>query len=186
MNKNYDFPTGDLLQARFPYMFNARDNLGYAFHRGWMPILAGLCVEIDHLLGERREAFHWRQIKEKFGTARFYYSLGTARDLRVDLINPSGRLSFSTEVRSDDAFADVKQTVFKLVAEGEEETTRSCMLCGAAAKPCGYGRYILNLCADHHPDKIRRPGERPNEAIWRLTDASKTQDAADGGEGGTS
>lgn len=49
MNKNYDFPTGDLLQAHFPYMFNSKDNLGCAFHRGWMPILAGLCVEIEYL-----------------------------------------------------------------------------------------------------------------------------------------
>ena len=92
----------------------------------------------------------------------------TARDLRVDLINPAGRLGFSTEVQSDDAFADVKQAVFKLVAEGEEETTRSCMICGAAAKPCGYGRYILNLCADHHPDEIRQPGDVGNEAVWLL------------------
>lgn len=184
MNKSYDYLTGDLLQARFPYMFNTKDNFAYAFHRGWMPILSGLCVEIEQLLGERREAFHWKQIKEKFGTGRFYYSLGTARDLRVDLINPAGRLSFSTEVQPDDAFADVKQTVFKLVAKGEEETTRSCMICGGEATPRAYEFYILNLCADHHPDKIRQPGDMPNEAIWRLADASRAPGTADNGEGG--
>ncbi len=177
MKKNYDYLTGDLLQARFTYMFNTKDNRSCEFYRGWMPILAGLCVEIEQLLGDRREAFHWKQIKEKFGTAR---------DLRVDLINPAGRLSFSTEVRSDDAFADVKQTVFKLVAEGEEETTRSCMICGGDAAPRAYAFYILNLCTDHHPDKIRQPGDMPNEAIWRLADASRTPGAADGGEGGAS
>ncbi len=186
MNKNYDFPTGDLLQARFPYMFNARDNLGCEFHRGWMPILAGVCVEIDQLLGARREAFHWRQIKEKFGTARFYYALGTGHDLRVDLMSPVGRLSFNAEVRPDDAFNDIKQTVSKLVSDGEEETTRSCMICGAAAKPRAYGGYILNLCTEHHPDKIRQPGDVGNEAVWRLADAANAPRTPNGGEGGAS
>lgn len=186
MNKNYDYPTGDLLKARFPYMFNTKDNLGCAFHRGWMPILAGLCVEIEQLLGERREAFHWKQIKEKFGTGRFYYSLGNAHDMRVDLMNPAGRLSFSAELESDDAFTDVKQAVFNLVTEGEEETTRSCMICGGAATPRAYGSYVLNLCADHHPDMVRQPGDLRYEAIWRLADASRTPGAADGGEGGVS
>lgn len=186
MNKNYDYLTGDLLQARFPYMFSNKDNLGCAFHRGWMPILAGLCVEIEQLLGERRGAFHWRQIKEKFGTARFYYSLRNAHDMRVDLMNPGGRLSFSAGLESDDAFTDVKQAVFNLVRHGEEETTRSCMICGGPATPRAYGSYVLNLCADHHPDKIRQPGDMPNEAIWRLADASRTPGAADDGEGGVS
>lgn len=31
MNKNYDYLTGDLLKARFPYMFNTKDNLGCSF-----------------------------------------------------------------------------------------------------------------------------------------------------------
>lgn len=186
MNKNYDYLTGDLLQARFPYMFNTKDNLGCAFHRGWMPILAGLCVEIEHLLGERREAFHWKQIKEKFGTGRFYYTLGNAHEMRVDLMNPAGRLSFSTEVQSDQDFVDVKQAVFRLVIEGEEETARSCMICGGAATPRAYGYYVLNLCADHHPDKVRQPGDMPNEAIWRLADASTGGSPATGRAGGTS
>lgn len=186
MSKNYDYLTGDLLKARFPYMFNTKDNFAYAFHRGWMPILSGLCVEIEQLLGGRREAFHWKQIKEKFGTGRFYYSLGTARDLRVDLMSPVGRVSFNAEVKADDAFNDIKQAVSKLVSDGEEETTRSCMICGAAAKPRSYGRYILNLCTDHHPDKIRQPGDVGNEAVWRLADAANAPGTPNGGEGGAS
>lgn len=169
MNKNYDYLTGDLLQARFPYMFNTKDNLGCSFHRGWMPILAGLCVEIEQLLGERREAFHWRQIKEKFGTGRFYYYLGNAHERRLDMTNPAGRLSQTLDVATN-----VKEAVYNLVNQGEEETARSCMICGGEATPRAYGFYILNLCADHHPDKVRQPGDMPNEAIWRLADASGT------------
>ena len=149
MNRNYDFPTGDLLQARFPYMFD-KDNIGFSFYRGWMPILAGLCVEIDQLLGERREAFYWQQIKEKYGSARFYYAIGNARDIRADLMTSAGRLSVNVEVESDDAFTAVKQTISRLVHEAEAETAR-CMICGAEATPRTYEAYLLNLCAVHHP-----------------------------------
>lgn len=169
MNKNYDYLTGDLLQARFPYMFNTKDNLGCSFHRGWMPILAGLCVEIEQLLGERREAFHWRQIKEKFGTGRFYFYLGNAHEKRLDMANLAGRLSLSLDVATN-----VKEAVYNLVKQGEEETARSCMICGGEAAPRAYAFYIFNLCNDHHPDKICQPGDMPNESIWRLADASRT------------
>ena len=58
MNLNFDYPDGAALAKRFPYMF-AKKNLGIAFYRGWQPIFAGLCVDIDHLLGERRHhLFH--------------------------------------------------------------------------------------------------------------------------------
>jgi hypothetical protein len=43
MYKNYDIHTGEMLQERFPYMFN-KPNIGFSFYRGWMPVAAGLCV----------------------------------------------------------------------------------------------------------------------------------------------
>jgi hypothetical protein len=160
-------------------MFNTKDNLGCAFHRGWMPILAGLCVEIEQLLGERREAFRWRQIKEKFGTGRFYYYLGNTHEKRLDMTNPAERPSFNADVP-----ANVKEAIYNLVKQGEEETARSCMICGGEATPRAYAFYIFNLCDDHHPDKIRQPDDMPNKSIWRLADASRAPGAADGGEGG--
>lgn len=178
MNRNYDVPTGDLLQACFPYMFNSKDNIGFSFLRGWMPILAGLCVEIDQLLGERREAFYWQQIKEKFGTGRFYYAIGNARNMRADLMTLAGRLSVNVEVESDEAFTAIKQSISSLVREAEEETARSCMICGAEAKPRTYGAYVLTLCAAHHPDRLRQPEDQDKEAVWRLADAAKAPGAA--------
>ena len=186
MNKNYDFLTGDVLQARFPYMFNSKHTVGCEFYRGWMPILAGLCVEIEHMLGERREAFKWLQIKEKFGTGRFYYSLHGFSDVHVDLVNPSWRASAIAQVESDHTFAGVKQSIFDLVAEGSVETARSCMICGGQAKPRQYGSYILNLCVDHHPARIRQPDDQGTDAVWRLADAATGGSARNGGAGGVS
>ena len=54
MNKNYDYLTGDLLQARFPYMFNTKHNGGCEFHRGWTPI-CGCCPV-------RRSWWHWEDL----------------------------------------------------------------------------------------------------------------------------
>lgn len=185
MNKNYNFLTGDLLQARFPYMFNSSHNIGCAFHRGWMPILAGLCVEIEYVLGARRDAFRWVQIKQKFGMARFYYFLSDFSDSHVNLGNPSGRADVIAQVETDRVTA-VRQAIFDLVEEGSEEIERSCMICGAQAEPRAYDKCILNLCADHHPDKIRQPGDLGNDAVWRLADASTGGSAPVGGAGGGS
>lgn len=186
MNKNYDFLTGDVLQARFPYMFNSEHNIGCAFHRGWMPILSGLCVEIEHMLGERREAFRWRQIKEKYGTGRFHYFLRDFSDMDVDLVNPPGRAGVIAHVESDRAFTTVKRAIFDLVAEGSEETERSCMICSARAEPRTYSRWVLTLCTDHHPAKISQPDDQGNEAVWRLADADTGGIAPAGGAGGVS
>lgn len=167
MYKNYDFPTGEMLLERFAYMFN-KPSIGFSFYRGWMPILAGACIEIDHLLGEHREAFHWVQIKEKFGTARLYYSFDAATEMRGDLHLPDGLRSFSILKSPDGKSIDLKKEVSALVDAAERETCRCCIVCGQPAKPQEYSGYLLNLCATHHPEKARRPGDVRWEAIWEL------------------
>jgi hypothetical protein len=41
--------------------------------KGWMPLFAQLCADVDQALGADTYGFYWSQIKEKFGSARFYY-----------------------------------------------------------------------------------------------------------------
>lgn len=38
------------LIRQFPYMF-AGPHIGISFYRGWLPILSGVCEEIDAALG---------------------------------------------------------------------------------------------------------------------------------------
>ncbi len=61
------------LKARLPYMFPS-SAWGFVFYRGWLSMTVRVCEEIDMLLGEEKQGFCWTQIKEKFGSARFYYA----------------------------------------------------------------------------------------------------------------
>lgn len=60
------------LEERFAYMF-ASPNLGLDIYRGWLPDFIDACEQIDVVLGGDKRGFHWRQIKEKYGFARYYF-----------------------------------------------------------------------------------------------------------------
>lgn len=134
-----------------------------------MPILAGLCIEIDQLLGEHREVFHWTQIKEKFGSGRFYYAFGGAEDLRVDLQLEGSLKSFRTPLSPEKKTTDLKKkAISAIVSVAEQETARCCFVCGDPAKAGDFDGYLQTLCADHHPDKLGHSEEESWKAIWKL------------------
>jgi hypothetical protein len=62
------------LETRLPYMFQG-NHLGIGICKGWYPIFSKLCQEIDLVMGDNKQGFHWVQVKEKFGAARFYWEL---------------------------------------------------------------------------------------------------------------
>lgn len=161
MYKNYDVHTGAELKALFPYMFN-KPHISFTFYRGWMPIVAGVCIDIHRVLGENRELFHWEQIKEKFGTARLYYTLAAHSPLRLDLHTPDGLYSLQTKPVEK---SDLQQTVARLVHDAEEETRHTCMVCGSPASPESYDGYFMTLCSNHFPDGTRSPNDLRREAV---------------------
>ena len=87
------------LQQRFAYMFEG-GNIGMSIPKGWMPEFAKLCEQIDELLGDDKDGFHWRQCKEKFGSARWYWTIKGERKqaLQIDII--SGMQAVSTALKS--------------------------------------------------------------------------------------
>ena len=59
------------LKARYPYQFFG-PHIELSFYKGWMSLFVQLCADIDAELGPNKRSFHWRQLKEKFGSARWY------------------------------------------------------------------------------------------------------------------
>jgi hypothetical protein len=138
------------LEARFPYMF-AGESLSMEYYDGWLPIFAWACEQIDAVLGENKRGFYWRQVKEKFGTARFYYRLGNAKRLIVDLSDGQGWHSvIKKPTKAGDPVAD---RIDAIVDEAEARTGSACMRCGAAAKTRAYDGYYLTLCKLHLPPR---------------------------------
>lgn len=116
------------LKKRFPYQFDG-PHIGYSFATGWFPIFAQLCIDIDHVLSPDKHGFHWEQLKEKFGVARWYASLRKAKSPEDD---------------------DIHSVVRKLIEGATSEARRACIVCGKDAKPyVSPSRYVLQMCENH-------------------------------------
>ncbi|MDM0001254.1 hypothetical protein QTI24_21790 [Variovorax sp. J22P240] len=145
------------LQARFAYMFQG-ESISLEFHEGWLPIFREACEQIDDVLGENKRGFHWVQVKEKYGSARFYYHLGTSRRLVVDFVDgQGGHALIKTRTKEGDSAAD---RIDAIVDHAEARTYTTCMVCGAAAQTEPYDGYYLTVCAAHAPARrFRCPEE---------------------------
>jgi hypothetical protein len=146
------------LKARFPYMFEG-EAISMEFYDGWLPIFAQACEQIDELLGDNKRGFYWRQVKEKFGTARLYYRMEGKRRLVVDVIRgEEGNVLIKKPTKAGDSATD---RIDAIVDQAEERTRTTCMVCGAAAQTRPYDGYYLTVCALHVPpvDRFKHSGE---------------------------
>ena len=147
------------LQVRYPYMFEKR-HLGIRVARGWMGVFTQLCQDIDNLLGDDKQGFHWTQVKEKFGTARFYWSLeDVPSPLRLDIQLPQGGV-MSFEKADTNALADVEVDVFEqirtLANQAEAATATLCVACGKPGTLDVFEGYGLTLCSTHAVERRQK------------------------------
>jgi hypothetical protein len=133
MLKNYDIEDEATLRALFPFMFSGGREFSFEFYKGWFPLFAGLCIEIDSLLG-RRDLLRWTQTKEKFGVYRMHYDL-------------------------DESVSDeLSQNIRDLVSAVQRESARTCMVCGQPGQTSDKQAWIVTACAHHEPGEISRRG----------------------------
>ena len=147
------------LKARFPYMFRGK-TVSMEFYDGWLPTFVETCEQIDKVLGESKRAFRWVQVKEKFGSARFYYRLTRLKRVVIGVSGDQGGRALIknvfTKVGDPLAFR-----IDAIVDLAEARTQTICMLCGADAQTRPYDGYYWTLCAAHAPpvEPFNRPGE---------------------------
>lgn len=142
------------LQALYPYQFSNPADVDVA--KGWMPIFAKLCADVDQTLGQDKLGFHWSQIKEKFGSARFYYSFGRRKSgTRLDIWTPQGVLSQEispkrkVRTEKDRSFQDISRAILQLTDAAQVATKNVCLACGAPGSPDVDIGYLLVLCPEH-------------------------------------
>lgn len=153
------------LQAAYPYQF-AGPNIGLAVNRGWFGLFAQLCADIDAVLGENKHGFHWVQVKQKFGAARWYWELNQS-DVEASESEPitiekmpdraNGVLSLQIVGHSSDpAREKLLQRIRTLVTDAEDRTNETCIACGEPGKLDATTTYVLVVCPKHA--KQRRGG----------------------------
>ncbi len=166
------------LQARYSYQFSD-PKLGIAMAKGWVVVFAQLCWDIDQVLGPEKRGFHWSQVKEKFGSARFYFEFeGRKPDLRMDIQMPDGVL---TQVEpggqealedQDHGFEEINTEIRRLALLAEQATRHVCTVCGKQGVQDVDSGYALVLCPEHKAQRRRPEGLPP---FW-----DKLPDSMDG------
>lgn len=175
------------LRACYSYMFAGPD-IGISIPRGWMEIFARLCEDIDQSLGTDRQGFHFTQCKEKFGSARWYWSMqGRQSGFRIDLISEAGTVTglvlaakshesapdsapelvrepvpidSRPDARRSDYGRAMSEHIAELVDAATEQTHQACIVCGSRARGDAHGGWMLMLCETHAAQ--RRRDKLPN------------------------
>lgn len=155
------------LQARYPYQFKDPE-LGISMAKGWVVVFAQLCADVDQVLGQDKRGFHWSQVKEKFGSARFYFQFkGRKPDLRLDIQMPGGVLSQvvpigqEAPIDQDRGFEQVQAEIRQLAMRAEVATQRVCLVCGKEGSQEVDIGYALALCPEHRAQR-RQPEGLPD------------------------
>lgn len=145
------------LKAKYPYMFS-KEILGVSLTHGWIDLFARLCDDVDALLGQQKHRFYWTQVKEKFGSARFYWRFGRYEpQVNLDILGPGAIVNVKVpSVRrqraenSDDA---LMQQISELVNEAERKTRQTCIACGEPGQIDSTRGYLLVLCEEHRQQR---------------------------------
>lgn len=152
------------LQDRFPYMFEGQ-NIGISIARGWESLFVRLCEDIDKLLGPDKRDFHWVQVKEKFGSARFYWTMkNRSPSVRIDIISESGVVTPLVARGEGRKPQSVSEQIDALVETTSHKIQRLCIVCGKPGAVNNDEPYVLVLCPDHAAD--RRKGRLKPTQIW--------------------
>lgn len=146
--ENQEFIDG--LKVKYPYQF-AGQNIGLYVPEGWQQIFVKLCEDIDAVLEENEKPyFHWVQLKEKFGTARFYadfHKPGDAPQSMLDgegLIEQMGRVLSLRPIPSNEA-------IRTLIMAAEAATATLCLQCGEPGT-LRQDNWMRTLCDKHEAE----------------------------------
>ena len=165
------------LKERYPYQFGGK-HIGLHVPPGWMQIFEGLCADVDAALGDDKYGFHWSQLKEKWGSARFYFELANDKPgLRLDVVSEAGVLSLCKTARGEAEGVALSSTLQALVSAAEQQTRTACYACGAAGELDPSPGWVVTLCPDHmrtkHDDaeaftrdQVVRSGQAPDWTSW--------------------
>lgn len=98
------------------------------------------------MLSADKRGFHWMQLKEKFGSARWYWKMDVPRD---------------------EAERSLKMRASEHVGAAVDRTLTMCIVCGEAGKVDAHGGWHLVLCPHH---KQMRRVDRESMRAAAMTD----------------
>lgn len=148
-----------LMRERFPRFFIQRDlgmeescmYFGFEIGKGWYPLLYELCEKLDVVCQPYGIFLEFTQIKEKFGSGRFYYQTSA---------NPYFEPDESTEERRKTAL----QIIGDLISEYENKADK---ICASTGKYYSYKittGWVSDVCLEAFEELHKSNPERVEKA----------------------
>lgn len=164
------------LRDKYPEQFKGPYYLGTSVMDGWVPVVERALERVrKELTPEEMAAFHWVQIKEKFGRLCMYWNSDT---IPVSFIDKDGVSTLSMAVKdgsdppaledeepdsesasipvADTIRASVCRKIDAIVELAEREAARTCEHCGQPGRLYS-GGYWATLCDEHAEGRLFPP-----------------------------
>jgi hypothetical protein len=135
------------LVAAHPAVFRG-ENPGQVLPAGWYKLVDQLVTELEQILGDEIAKLKVHQIKAKFASLRFYYSLGVPEPLGdprpATVTRHAGGYVVAAQSRHP-----LVQAVDAAIAAATEASERTCMECGEPSELMLDGAYVYTACRKH-------------------------------------
>jgi len=154
---------GELVKA-FPEIFreyggdirNTCMGWGMSCEDGWFDLLYDMCYKVDSLIKNQSREIKVvaKQVKEKFGGLRFYYSIEREQNLfeKIDSKISSfmfrhklGRLYHKINDFRKKFYTTIIEQISDIISEAEMKSYKTCEVCGRYGERRG-GGWIKTLC----------------------------------------
>ena len=134
------------LMHEFPRLFKGEQPANSYLSPGWVALVRELLRDIDAMIGDEQD-FRILQLKEKFGTLRFYYQLDGRKTINADLFLPEGTKRIQIPPHDvDELFVKLRERV----ARAEADSAHICERCGAPGvlERTGWWKVRCAACRD--------------------------------------
>ena len=148
-----DIPVDPILQHMvdtYPRLFHGSTPRSHSYVQpGWKAIVDGLCLRIDGMLtDEQASQFAVRQIKDKLGTLRFYFSFGFAFEAPLTEGDSTGMPEMGFGVGGD-RNAEAAGKIRAAIEEAINRSSATCSVCGQSGRMHHLGGLFSVRCDDH-------------------------------------
>lgn len=135
----------------------------FACRDGWLPLLGLLARKIAALPQEDRENFRILQVKQKWGSLRFYFSVGKTQEQfsEISIAAPDGILSTRMDTGSE--------SVSSLVRAAELASYFICEDCGEPGRLGTDRHYVSTLCEMHSIEAKQKERRKTGPAVGGRT-----------------
>ena len=140
---------------------------GFEHGDGWFQIIEELSAKLDAIALKYEITITAEQVKEKFGTLRFYYSVsglerfeeaGENAEIRVIESETKAVLTMTIPSRSPKV-EKIYQEIHSAIKDAEELTRKTCMFCGNAGslRTKVYWHVSCDKCEKEYLRGVKRP-----------------------------